>query len=71
MTEFPSQLAAGSGAYSTEEEALAREVLSMAMLVCVEAGDAKGFERNFAQLKPFLASVGCVGRRRARGGGLR
>lgn len=61
MTEFPSQQASGVNAYGADEETIAREALSTAMLLCIEVGDTKAFERNFVQLKPFLSSVGCVG----------
>jgi hypothetical protein len=48
----------------------AGQVLEVAVLLSVKSGDIKAFERNVAQIKPFLASVGCVhafeGQRRAR-----
>lgn len=38
----------------------AGQILELAVLLSIRAGDMKAFERNVAQLKPFLGSLRCV-----------
>lgn len=54
MTEFPSQT--GAAAPTEQEAAITREVLEQAALLAVSSGDAKAFERNIAQLKPYYSA---------------
>lgn len=67
MTEFPSQRVGGTAEPTAEEGALIRQVLELAVLLSIKSGDLKAFERNVAQLKPFLGGAQAESRRHVLG----